>query len=168
MPRTITRRHLAHQTYQAWGAAASAVALAACGTTGGGQQPGSAPAGGTPQGKLTWLVRGQQIETDWEQQVVVPKMAERFPHVQIAVEINPTDVAWNEKVFAMHAAGTPPDVHNGIVGTFIQLYAQDKLLAGSVAAGTLLTDVKTQMDAQLRTTYDQYKDTRLARDTLCQ
>jgi multiple sugar transport system substrate-binding protein len=50
----------------------------------------------------------------------------------------------------------------------IQTDAQNKLLAGLVAAGTLLTDVKTQMDAQLRTTYDQYKDTRLARDTLCQ
>src|SRR5207237_570471 len=34
---------------------------------------------------------------------------------------------WNAKVMSMYAGGTPPDVHNGIVGTFIQLYAQDKV-----------------------------------------
>lgn len=93
----------------------------------------SAPAAGGPsagpaRGKITWLVRSQQIENDWEQQVVLPAMRQQYPQLEIDLQIAPPDVAWNEKVFSLYAAGTPPDVHNGIVGTFIQLYAQGKLV----------------------------------------
>jgi multiple sugar transport system substrate-binding protein len=98
---------------------------AACGA-----EPGSVPAagsaGGSARGKLVWLVRTQPLENPWEQNVVLPAMRERFPGIEIDLQI--TGDVWNEKVFAMHAAGTPPDVHNGIVGTFIQLYAQEQLL----------------------------------------
>jgi multiple sugar transport system substrate-binding protein len=105
-------------------------------------QPGATPAGqprqgsaGTVSGRITWLVRSQQVENDWQQQVVLPAMQQRYPQIQIEREVAPPDVAWNEKVFALHAAGTPPDVHNGIVGTFIQLYAQNKLVElGPLAA----------------------------------
>jgi multiple sugar transport system substrate-binding protein len=81
---------------------------------------------GSAQGKLAWLVRTQALENSWEQDVVLPAMRQRFPGIEIDLQI--TADVWNEKVFAMHAGGTPPDVHNGIVGTFIQLYAQEKLL----------------------------------------
>ena len=105
--------------------------LAGCSTAGSGSGAGEAGAGsGTPgaRGTVTWLVRGVQSENDWQQSVAVPRMRELHPQVTIDLQIAPTGTAWDEKVFAMHAGGTPPDVHNGIVGTFIQLYAQDKLL----------------------------------------
>lgn len=104
-----------------------AVGLAACSTAG---APGGVPAtegsGGATRGKLAWLVRTNPLENPWEQDVVLPAMRQRFPGIEIDLQI--TGDVWNEKVFAMHAGGTPPDVHNGIVGTFIQLYAQEKLL----------------------------------------
>jgi multiple sugar transport system substrate-binding protein len=120
----ITRRTLARLITVSAGSGL----VTACGAAGGARQAPPEGAGGAPQGKITWLVRATQVENDWEQNVVLPKMGERFPWIEISLEINAAEVAWNEKVFAMHAAGTPPDVHNGIVGTFIQLYAQEKLL----------------------------------------
>lgn len=117
----VTRRRLA-----AVGLAPVMAALAACGPLRGAPGAAPAPAGGAVPGRLTWLVRAVQVENEWEQQVVLPKIKQRFPAIQIDLEI--TGDVWNEKVFAMHAAGTPPDVHNGIVGTFIQLYAQEKLV----------------------------------------
>jgi multiple sugar transport system substrate-binding protein len=84
---------------------------------------------------VVWLVRSQQVENDWQQSVVLPAMRERFPQIDLQREIAPPDTQWDTKVFAMHAAGTPPDVHNGIVGTFIQLYAQTQLVElGPLAA----------------------------------
>ena len=105
----------------------------ACGAQGG-STSAPAPAGGAATGRITWLVRSQQVENDWQQQVVIPQMKERFPQIEITREVI-DNAQWAEKVFAMHAAGTPPDVHNGIVGTFIQLYAQNKLVElGPLAA----------------------------------
>ncbi|MGH2354461.1 MAG: extracellular solute-binding protein [Chloroflexota bacterium] len=121
--RTRRRRLLAAGLAPALGAA-----VAACGPQLGAPGAAPAPSGSAVQGRISWLVRATQVENEWEQQVVLPKMKERFPQVDISLEINSADVAWNEKVFAMHAAGTPPDVQNGIVGTFIQLYAQEQLL----------------------------------------
>ena len=126
----LTRRRLIASV----SAAALPAALTACGA-GGGSTPAPGPAGGTATGRITWLVRTQQVENDWQQQVVIPQMKERYPQIEISRELAPPDAVWNEKVFAMHAAGTPPDVHNGIVGTFIQLYAQNKLVElGPLAA----------------------------------
>ena len=122
---TLTRRRLASL------AVAPAVgALAACaqsGSTPASNGGASGPAGAV-RGKLTWLVRGNQNENDWQQNVALPKMKELHPQVEIELVVASPDVACDEKVFSLHAGGTPPDVHNGIVGTFIQLYAQDKLL----------------------------------------
>jgi len=50
----------------------------------------------------------------------------------------------------------------------IQTDIEAKLLAGQVAAGAALAEMKTRMDAQLRETYERFKDSRLVRDTLCQ
>ena len=40
-------------------------------------------------------------------------------------------------------------------------------LAGEIAAGPLMADVKVKMEAQLRETYERFKTSRLMRDTLC-
>src|SRR5688572_11380861 len=125
----VTRRRLI-----ATASVTPAALATACGAQGG-STPAPGPAGGAATGRITWLVRAQQVENDWQQQVAIPQMKERYPQIEISREIAPPDAVWNEKVFAMHAAGTPPDVHNGIVGTFIQLYAQNKLVElGSLAA----------------------------------
>jgi ABC-type glycerol-3-phosphate transport system substrate-binding protein len=50
----------------------------------------------------------------------------------------------------------------------IQTEAENKLLAGEVAAGPLLAEVKGQMETQLRETYDRFQSSRLLRDALCQ
>jgi multiple sugar transport system substrate-binding protein len=109
----------------ALGATFSATLAAACEgvTTQSGAGTGTSGAAG---GKIVWLVRGQQVENDWEQNVVLPKMKALHPGIEIDMQI--TSDTWNEKVFALEAAGTPAEVHNGIVGTFILLYAQNKLL----------------------------------------
>ena len=44
---------------------------------------------------------------------------------------------------------------------------QMKLLQGTVAAGSLLGDAKTQVEVQMRATYDKFKNSPLARDTGC-
>ncbi|HEX2516063.1 MAG TPA: extracellular solute-binding protein, partial [Chloroflexota bacterium] len=108
------------------GGALALVGSAAAACAGPGAPGAAPPAPGGAQGKLTWLVRTQALENPWEQDVVLPAMRERIPGLEIDLQV--TADVWNEKVFAMHAGGTPPDVHNGIVGTFIQLYAQDQLL----------------------------------------
>lgn len=77
--------------------------------------------------ELTWLVRSHPVENPWEEDIVIPKFEEMHPNVKINLVVT-VGAEWNAKVMAMYAAGEPPDVHNGIVGTFIQLYAQDKVL----------------------------------------
>jgi multiple sugar transport system substrate-binding protein len=76
---------------------------------------------------LTWLVRSHPVENPWEENSVLPAMKEKYPNVSINLVVTPGG-EWAGKVMSMYAGGTPPDVHNGIVGTFIQLYAQDKVL----------------------------------------
>lgn len=75
---------------------------------------------------LTWLVRSQPQENPWEKDVVIPAFKKLEPNVTINMVLTP-DNQWSSKVLAMYAGGTAPDVHNGIVGTFIQLYAQGKV-----------------------------------------
>ena len=55
-------------------------------------------------------------------------------------------------------------------GRFQQLQRDTdaKLLGGELAAQPALADLKTQVDTQLRDTYERFKTTRLVRDTLCQ
>lgn len=128
--------------------AASAL-LAACGaqagTTGGQGAPGaqSGRSAKPAAGAVTWLVRPQQIEQDWQDKVALPRMKELFPQIDVQREIGPGgSTGWPDKIFAMHAAGTPPDVHNGNVGTFIQLYAQGKVAELGPLAARDRFDVK--------------------------
>jgi multiple sugar transport system substrate-binding protein len=118
--------------------AAGGALLAACQPTAAPQEQPQA----TPQGKeeatpaapppeeeveLTWLVRSSDVENPWEEDVVIPTFKEIQPNVTINMVVT-VGAEWNAKAMSMYAGGTPPDVHNGIVGTFIQLYAQEMVL----------------------------------------
>lgn len=50
----------------------------------------------------------------------------------------------------------------------IQREIDAKVLGGELAAQPALGAMKTQIDTQLRETYERFKNTRLVRDTLCQ
>lgn len=88
--------------------------------------PQPAPAKKEPV-KLTWLVRSSPTENPWEEDIVVPTMKALHPDISIEVVVTPGN-EWKAKVMSMYAGGTPPDVHNGIVGTFIQLYSEGMVL----------------------------------------
>jgi multiple sugar transport system substrate-binding protein len=79
---------------------------------------------------LVWLVRANPRENHWEEEVVIPAFKEKHPNITIDLMIVTTSSGadWVAKVMSLYAAGTPADLHNGIVGTFIQLYAEDKVL----------------------------------------
>jgi multiple sugar transport system substrate-binding protein len=85
------------------------------------------PAKAAEKAELTWLVRSHNVENPWEENIVIPAFEEKHPEVTVNLVVT-VGAEWNAKTMAMYAAGTPPDVHNGIVGTFIQLYAQEKVL----------------------------------------
>ncbi|MCL4545903.1 MAG: extracellular solute-binding protein [Chloroflexi bacterium] len=75
---------------------------------------------------VTWFVRSSPVENPWERKIAIPEFEKQYPNVKINLIVNP-GTAWNTKILAMYAGNTPPDVHNGIVGTFIQLYAENKV-----------------------------------------
>ncbi|MCL4541208.1 MAG: extracellular solute-binding protein, partial [Chloroflexi bacterium] len=75
---------------------------------------------------VTWFVRSSPVENPWERKVAIPEFEKLHPQIKVNLIVNP-GTAWNTKILAMYAGGTPPDVHNGIVGTFIQLYAENKV-----------------------------------------
>ena len=79
---------------------------------------------------LVWLVRANPRENHWEEEVAIPAFEEKYPNITIDLMIITTSSGadWVAKVMSLYAAGTPADLHNGIVGTFIQLYAEDKVL----------------------------------------
>lgn len=104
--------------------AAGFAALAAC--RGGFEQPRQDTVPQPASGTITWLQRAQPVEVEWAERIVLPRLRELAPNVTINLTLESGN--WADKVFTLYAAGTPPDVHNGIVGTFIQLYAQEEVL----------------------------------------
>ncbi len=115
----LTRRGIASQA----AAATISALLTACGS-GATSRSGAVPEGPKAiSGKLTWVVRTQAVEQQWQQTVVIPTMKERFPQLQIEWEAANV----NEKVITGFAAGDPPDVFNG-PGLMMQLYAERKLM----------------------------------------
>src|SRR5262245_6845023 len=104
--KTLTRRGM---LWRAAAGGSTGALLAACGVGGSSSSTGAV---GTPKaiaGKLTWVVRTQAVEQEWQQGVVIPKMKERFPQLQIEWEAANV----NQKVITGFAAGDPPDVFNG-------------------------------------------------------
>jgi multiple sugar transport system substrate-binding protein len=105
---------------EALGTSASGVAagLAGCTTEG-----SSAPVPAEAQGKVVWSTRVNADENNWQQQIVVPRLKERLPRVDLAFDTAPAN-EWAVKLISTYAAGTPPDVHHGFAGIVISLYAQ--------------------------------------------
>jgi multiple sugar transport system substrate-binding protein len=101
-------------------------ALAAC--AGPGATPAvdqAAPA--AVRGGVTWMVRSNQLENDWQQNVVAPRLKHLHPGIDVALDVT-ADATWADRTFALDAAGTPAEVMSGYRGTFITLYAQQKVL----------------------------------------
>lgn len=113
------------QLSRRWLLTAAAVAvLPAC--RGGYEAPRQDTVPQQASGTITWLQRAQPVEVEWAERTVLPRMRQLAPNVTINLTLESGN--WADKVFTLYAAGTPPDVHNGIVGTFIQLYAQEEVL----------------------------------------
>jgi multiple sugar transport system substrate-binding protein len=66
-------------------------------------------------------------ENPWEQNIVLPKIKERFPNIELSLDSAPAS-EWAVKVMSTYAAGTPPDMHHGFAGIVITLYAQEQVL----------------------------------------
>jgi multiple sugar transport system substrate-binding protein len=104
------------------GAGGVVAALAACAPTGGG-----APAASDIQGTVIWSTRANAAENNWQQNFIQPKMKEKFPKINLDLEIGDAD-NWNDALIAAYAAGSPPDIHHGWDGILFLLYAQGKAL----------------------------------------
>jgi multiple sugar transport system substrate-binding protein len=104
------------------GVGGAAAALAACAPGGGG-----APATGEVRGKVVWSVRVNATENPWQQNVVLPRLKERFPGIDQSFDSAPAS-EWAVKLMSTYAAGTPPDMHHGFAGIVITLYAQGQVL----------------------------------------
>ena len=109
---------------EALGTSASGVAagLAGCTTEG-----SRAPAPAEAQGKVVWSTRVNADENNWQQQIVVPRLKERLPRIDLAFDTAPAN-EWAVKLISTYAAATPPDVHHGFAGIVISLYAQGQAL----------------------------------------
>lgn len=104
-----------------------ATVLAACGGRLGAPGPSQPGAPAALKGNVIWLGRTLQLENDWQRNTAVPRMKQLYPNIEVVLELT-ADATWAERVFAMDAAGTPPEVFSGYRGTFITLYAQSKVL----------------------------------------
>jgi multiple sugar transport system substrate-binding protein len=120
----VTRRRLlgAGATVAGTASVTALGALAAC-TSGG----GGAPAATTVKGKVIWSTRVEAAENLWQQSIVLPKMKEHFPTIELSLETAPS-AEWAVKLIGAYAAGTPPDIHHGFAGIVISLYAQGQAL----------------------------------------
>ena len=113
----VTRRRM-----MGAGAGGIAAILAAC-TPGG----GGAPPAADVRGKVIWSVRVNATDNPWQQNVVLPKIKERFPNIDLSLDSAPAS-EWAVKLMSTYAAGTPPDIHHGFAGIVITLYAQGQVL----------------------------------------
>jgi multiple sugar transport system substrate-binding protein len=102
-----------------------AAVLASCASSG---TPGSsAPAASEPQGTIVWSARVNADENRWQQELVLRAMRQKFPKINVTLETGDANT-WAEKLIALYAADSPPDVHVGFAGIFMSLYAQGKAL----------------------------------------
>jgi multiple sugar transport system substrate-binding protein len=97
---------------------------------------GTAPASGK-RGGVTWLVRTNTVENQWENAVAIPA----FQKVQPAIAVTPLAVAaadFDTKLLSLFSAGTPADIwshwgvsgfadfaHQGVVGDLTALVSRD-------------------------------------------
>ena len=89
-------------------------ALAACGPGGAGEQAGTGTAPKTVSGTVSWLVRTNAQENEWQKTVVVPEVAKQLPQLTIDLAV----VAGGEydaKLTSLVVGGQSPEVwtHHG-------------------------------------------------------
>jgi multiple sugar transport system substrate-binding protein len=109
------------------GAGAGGVATALTGCASGGALGGPAPAPSETQGIVVWSTRANADENRWQQDFIVPKMKDKFPKLNLSLEVGSAD-DWDDKLIASYAAGSPPDIHHGWDGIIFLLYVQGKAL----------------------------------------
>ncbi len=106
----------------------AALALSACGSGGPGKGAGAQNSAGAkpPSKTLVWLVPTDPLLDPWATKIAAPMFEQSHPGVQIQVINSPHN---NQKLLALEAAGTPPDVFTDWNSTnFSQMYAQNALL----------------------------------------
>ncbi len=87
--------------------------LATLGTTACGA---AQPQGGMPakpakiSGKITFLAREGDVEVNGQKTVLLPTFKQAYPDIEVEHLIVPGSPVYNEKLLALWAAGTPPDV----------------------------------------------------------
>jgi multiple sugar transport system substrate-binding protein len=123
----------------------SGLAAAACGSGGQSGQPsgGAAPA---VSGTMTWFMRANTAEMQWEQ-AAVGAFKQAQPGVTVNLETVATSADFDPKLTALVAGGTPPDVWThwgqsgfgdyyvkGLLGELSTLLARDKVDQGAFLA----------------------------------
>ena len=78
-------------------------------------------------GTIAWMMRSSPVENKWEENVVLPRMKELYPQLNINLIVVPGD-QYAPKVNAGFAADDPPDVFHGVVGLMLTYYYDGKLL----------------------------------------
>src|SRR6266545_6103730 len=140
---STTRRQL----LVASGAGLSAAALAACGTGNEGQAPEATPK--ALSGPVTWFVRNNQQENDWQKGSAVPNFAKQNPQLTVDLVV----VAGNEfdaKLTSLVVGGQSPEVwthhgnrafvdyrKNGWLAELTPLAARDKMDFGAFLPNTV-------------------------------
>jgi len=92
------------------GASSIATALTACGGPGEG---GVAPKAGGLSGKVRFYTRGGDVETKGQAEIMIPTFKKVAPNVEVVHEIFTAanaDDSYTLKLYALYAAGTPPDI----------------------------------------------------------
>src|SRR5687768_14078616 len=105
---SITRRVLGVRTLSLSGALAAA-ATSACGLA----TTDTTPNTSTLTGKIRFYTRGGEVETRGQSDILIPTFKKVAPNVTVEHEIftaADANDSYTLKLFALYAAGTPPDV----------------------------------------------------------
>jgi multiple sugar transport system substrate-binding protein len=109
------------------------------------------PVGGTSKsvsGSVSWFVRTNQVENDWQQNVAVPSFKREAPGVEVTTVVAGQSDAFDDKLTALWAGGTPPDIwshsgrggfadyrHRGMVADLTPRIRADKYDTGAFLSG---------------------------------
>jgi multiple sugar transport system substrate-binding protein len=93
------------------------------------------PAGGAPpkpsevKGRIVFYTRGGEVETRGQQEILIPTFQRVAPNVEVVHEVFAAAAGetYTTKLYAMYAAGTPPDVF-GFGQNYMGFWARGMLL----------------------------------------
>ena len=121
------------------GAGGAGALLSACGGPTG-SQSAAAPPPQQVKGTVSWLVRNNAFEVEWEKNGVIPDAQKQLPNLTIDLVISPGSAEYDAKLTSMVVGGQSPDVwthwggrsfvdylHNGWLSDLTPLAARDKL-----------------------------------------